>query len=102
MQPDQVIEVFAVGDTTLRLTHNYNDDSRSVVTRDGVKLLRFDSSLGVHQGGRKIGVLTSRDDVWGFESLEGGGKFTTTQSINDWHWRNLQRAEVEVAQHLLM
>lgn len=100
----QIIDRFRIGDQRFSLTHDYDDDSRSVLTGDGkTQLLRFDSSCGVHQNGKKIGVLSSRDDVWSFVPFEetGLGKFVTSQPIRDYHWLNMQRAEIEVAQHLL-
>ena len=100
----QIIDRFNVSGRRFSLTHDYNDDSRSVIDEEGKALLRFDSSCGVHQGNKKIGTLSSRDDVWSFEpfSETGLGKFVTSQPLRDYHWVNLQKAEIEVAQHLLM
>lgn len=101
---NHTIDGFRLDDKAFFLTHDYDDDSRSVIDEDGNEKLRFDSSCGVHQNGKKIGSLSSRDDVWSFVPFEetGLGKFVTSQPIRDWHWLNLQRAEIEVAQHLLM
>ena len=101
---EQIIDRFNVSGKRFSLTHNYNDDSRSVLNEEGKRLLRFDSSCGVHKDGKKIGALSSRDNVWSFEPFPETGleKFVTSQPIRDYHWLNIQRAEIEVAQHLLM
>lgn len=101
---EQIIDRFSVSGKRFSLTHNYDDDSRSVLDEEGRHILRFDSSLGVHQDGKKIGSLSSRDDVWSFEPFAeaGLGKFITSQPIQDYHWLAIQRAEIEVAQHLLV
>lgn len=101
---DHIIDSFRLRGQRFTLTHNYDDDSRSVLDEQGRRLLSFDSSCGVHRGSEKIGTLSSRDDNWSFQPFEetGLGKFVTSQPIRDYHWLNLQRAEIEVAQHLLM
>ena len=101
---DHVIDGFRINDKLFYLTHNYDDDSRSLFNEAGDALIRFDSSCGVYQAGKKIGTLISRDDNWSFQPFEETGlsKFVTSQPIRDYHWLNLQRAEIEVAKHLLM
>lgn len=101
---EQIIDRFSLNGKRLSLTHNYKDDSRSVINEEGKSLLRFDSMCGVHQGNRKIGTLSSQGGIWSFQPLHPnqGSAFVTSQPLNDYHWFHMQQAEIEVAQHLLM
>lgn len=100
---DHFIDSFRIGKARATLTQNYDDDSRSVFNEDGKCVLKFDSSLGVHQDGKLIGRLSSSTDKWRFvPNIDSLGEFVTSQPIRDYHWVNIQCAEIEVAQHLLM
>lgn len=104
----KIIERFNVGVERISLAHHREDDSRSVINDDGAVLLRFDSSCGVWQGNKKIGTLNDRKGMWTFipfietARVSVRESFATSQPIRDYHWFNLQKAEVEVAQHILM
>lgn len=88
------------------LMHCTDTDARHVQDGDGKTLLTFDSSLGVWRDGKQIGCMQSRGDpsadpTWFFKPVASGEDYNTHVIVNGWHWRNLELAEVKVAEHLL-
>jgi hypothetical protein len=85
------------------LLHLNSDDSRVVIAYSDptTVLVRFDSSLKVLRNGEQVGCLNSYpDETWFFERQDG----TTTNlgvPVNDYHWNNIVKAEVEVAKLLI-
>ena len=81
------------------LVHHFDDDSRTVLIDGEDTGVKFDSSLGVHLHGMMIGHLSSRDKTWVFESLD-AEKFDSGILVNDYHWKNLEFAEMKVAEFI--
>lgn len=80
------------------LFHNYHDDSRHVSDDKG-NVIGFDSSLNVKKNIVQVGWIKSNKTFY-FESIN-GEKFDTNIPVNDWHWKNLEDAEIKIALHLL-
>ena len=93
------------------LMHKTADDSRYV--HDGAKSIsiKFDSSCSVFKvihinittrPTERIGsIQTNENDVYVLKGLEGQEIFNTGVPCNDWHWKNLEDAEIAIAVELL-
>jgi hypothetical protein len=92
---------FEVNGEPVVLTHNIEDDSRSVVDSDGDVLLMFTCSLDVlNSTGEKIAKLNAQNSAWALTRYD-----RETDVIlgahRDYHWQALVDCEVRAAQILL-
>jgi hypothetical protein len=92
---------FDIGDESYILTHDVNDDSRSVSSLDEKGLVHYDASCNVKLRGKRVGRLIGYTGTWQLEGTDGKVAFVTKQPTRDYDWRTLLAAEVEVAKHLL-
>ncbi len=89
------------------LMHCTDTDDRHVMQqKDGKLLLTFTCDLAVLKDGKRVGKMSNlverdRPATWGFFPADGSTCFKTGVLLNDYHWRNIELAEVEIAKHLL-
>lgn len=93
---------FDVNGVPHQLLHINSDDSRAVTTLEDptAVLLRFDCCLNILRNGEHIGSLFSFPGTWHIQ-LTDGREEDTGVAVNDYHWKNIELAEVEAAKRLL-
>lgn len=84
------------------LSHDLDDDSRTVYELlDEIPLIRFDSSMRIYDGSKEyIGGFSSMNNMWELTrpSVE---NVDLKVPVNQYHWKNIENAEIEAAKVLL-
>lgn len=86
------------------LFHHNDDDHRTVGRSAGEALITFNTDLNVLVGENLVGrLIAGQGNRWEFVPNTGDPRFvfSTLVPVKDYHWKNIQEAEVIVAQHLM-
>lgn len=94
------------GKGQFHLLVNCNDtDARFVEDYDGNKLAQVSSNLFVSVQDEAVGrittVKTDKGAHWAYVPRDGTDMFVTKQPVDNYNWRTLMKAEVEIFEHLL-
>lgn len=88
-----------------QLVHCNDTDARFVEDIDGNKLAQVSSNMFVAVQDEAVGriapVKTDKGAHWAYVPRDGTDMFVTKQPVDNYNWRTLMKAEVEIFEHLL-
>lgn len=97
-----ILQIFEHGGKQYALTHDLDDDSRDVhELSDEKMLLRFDSSMRIYNAEKQyIGGFSSMNNTWSL-TRPGMEDHDLKVPVRDYHWKNIEDAEIEAAKVFL-